>query len=206
MPTSARPRTRTRLLDAAETLMGRRGFAATSIDQIIAEVGVTKGTFFYHFPTKHDLARALIDRFAEADQAILRSKMESAEKLSDDPLQQLLIFIGLMLEVAEHFDGTAQPGCLYATYCFEAGLFEQDTKRVIAEAMLSWRAALAEKLRAAVAAHPPRREFDVESLADMLTVLFEGAFVLARTLPGTNVFGDQLRHYRTYLQLLFETP
>jgi hypothetical protein len=38
----------------------------------------------------------------------------------------------------------------------------------------------------------------------MVTVLFEGAFVVSRSLKGPGVFSAQLRHYRTYLQLLFD--
>ena len=48
------------------------------------------------------------------------------------------------------------------------------------------------------------REVDLDSLADMITVLFEGAFVLARSMDAGAVFADQLRHYRTYLQLVFD--
>ena len=199
-----RNNTRGKLLDAAEKLVNHQGFSATSIDQINAAVGVTKGTFFYHFKTKQDLARALIDRFAAADGELLRSNMERAEKLSEDPLQQVLIFTGLMLEVAEQLDSTTQPGCLYATYCFESGLFSDETKAVTAGAILKWRSALSEKLRAIVKMHPPRKPVDIESLADMLTTLFEGAFVLARTLEEKSTFRDQVQHYRTYLKLLFD--
>ena len=199
-----RNNTRGKLLDAAEKLVNHQGFSATSIDQINAAVGVTKGTFFYHFKTKQDLARALIDRFAAADGELLRSNMERAEKLSEDPLQQVLIFTGLMLEVAERLDSTTQPGCLYATYCFESGLFSDETKAVTAGAILKWRSALSEKLRAIVKMHPPRKPVDIESLADMLTTLFEGAFVLARTLEEKSTFRDQVQHYRTYLKLLFD--
>jgi TetR/AcrR family transcriptional repressor of nem operon len=196
--------TRDKLLDAAEAQIHRQGYAATSIDRVIEEVGVTKGAFFYHFKTKQDLARALIDRFAARDREMLESSLERAEKLSDDPLQQLLIFVGLLVEVAEMLDAEPHPGCLFATYCFEAGLFDDATKGVIVDAMLDWRRRVADKLRAVVEQKPPRREVDVDSLADMVTVLFEGAFVVARTLPGRQVFSAQLRHYRSYLQLLFE--
>ena len=202
MPAPRAP-TRERLLDAAHESINRRGFAATSVEDIIEGAGVTKGTFFYHFKTKADLARALIDRFAEADRAVLSASMGRAEKLSDDPLQQLLIFVGLVIEVAEQLDETPHPGCLFASYCYEGGLFDDDTRGVIEGAILSWRSAIGDKLRAAAAAHPPQAEVDVSSLADMLTVLFEGAFVVARSTSAPNVFANQLRHYRSYLQLLF---
>ena len=91
--------TRERLLDAAQAGINERGFAGTSIDQIIERAGVTKGTFFYHFKSKNELARALIERFAAADRAVLGESMARAERLAEDPLQQLLIFVGLMIEV-----------------------------------------------------------------------------------------------------------
>jgi TetR/AcrR family transcriptional repressor of nem operon len=202
MPRSG-PRTREKLLDAAEAMVNEDGFAATSIDRIIDRVGLTKGSFFYHFKTKNDLARALIDRFAAADQRILRDSMARAEKLGEDPLQQLLIFVGLLLEVAETLDQDPRPGCLFATYCYESGLFDEATHAVISDAMLNWRRILGEKLRAAAERHPPRVEVDVDSLADMMTVVFEGAFVMARCIKGPQHFAHQIRHYRNYLRLLF---
>ncbi len=195
--------TRDRLLNAAEELVNAKGFAATSIDQILARVGMSKGTFFYHFKTKDELARALIDRFAASDEQVLVSSMERAEKLSDDPRQQLFIFVGLMIEIAEQLDNQAQPNCLFATYCWENGLFDPETQSVIENALLNWRRMLGHKLRTVAQAHPPKVDVDLDSLADMITVVFEGAFVLARTVDGKDTIAEQTRHYRNYLQLLF---
>lgn len=202
-PVSPNP-TREKLLAAAESLVYEQGFAATSIDKVIERVGMTKGTFFYHFKSKNDLALALIQRYAASDLRLLHDNMARAEKLSDDPLQQVLIFTGLLLEVAETLDNNPQPGCLFATFCFESGLFDDATHTVIQQAMLSWRRVLADKLRAAAERHPPRTDLDVDSLADMATVIFEGSFVVARCLKGPKHFHDQLRHYRDYLRLLFD--
>jgi len=205
MPKSpATPSTRERLLDAAQEGINHQGFAATSIEQIIERAGVTKGAFFYHFKSKNELARALIDRFAAVDREVLEGGMQRAERLADRPLEQLLIFVGLMIEVAEQLDATPNPGCLFATYCFEGGLFDDDTRNVISEAIASWRCIVGEKLRAAANEHLPVEPIDLDSLADMISVLFEGAFVVARSTDTRAVFASQLRHYRTYLKLLFE--
>src|SRR5690606_30813305 len=59
--------TRERLLDAAEQLYLERGYGATSVEAIVAAAGLTKGALFHHFPTKHDLALALIERYATSD-------------------------------------------------------------------------------------------------------------------------------------------
>lgn len=204
MPPGSGVATREKLLDAAESMINRQGYAATSIDRILEKVGMTKGTFFYHFKTKAELARALIDRFAASDRQVLHANMKRAEKLDEDPLQQLLIFVGLLIEVAEGLDESPQPGCLFATYCFESGLFEEETHAVIRNAMLEWRRVVSDKIRAACEKHPPRSDVDVDGLADMITVLFEGSFVMSRTFEGPGVFAAQLRHYRDYLRLVFD--
>ena len=189
-------------MDSAEALILGNGFSGTSIDQIIDKVGITKGAFFYHFKTKDELARSLIDRYVEADRRLLHDSMARAENLSRDPLQQLLIFVGLFLEVAER-SSEPNPGCLFASYCYESGQFDDEMQEVVGEAILEWRRVIGAKLEEAVAAHPPKEPIHLASLADMLTVVFEGAFILSRVLKGPKVFAEQLRHYRRYIELLF---
>jgi AcrR family transcriptional regulator len=55
--------TRGRILDAAEASVLEKGFAATSIEELIAAVGITKSGFFYHFKDKGELAKALLTRY-----------------------------------------------------------------------------------------------------------------------------------------------
>jgi|GEM_PF-1128513 len=54
-------RTRTRILDAAETLFARLGFDGTSTARIAHAAAVPKGLLFYYFPAKPDILSALID-------------------------------------------------------------------------------------------------------------------------------------------------
>ncbi|MDD3519164.1 MAG: TetR/AcrR family transcriptional regulator, partial [Chromatiales bacterium] len=55
------PGARERILLTAHDLFYRDGVRATGIDRIIAESGVTKVTFYRHFPSKNDLIRAFLD-------------------------------------------------------------------------------------------------------------------------------------------------
>jgi TetR/AcrR family transcriptional repressor of nem operon len=197
--------TRERLLDAAESLILDQGFAATAVDAILERAGLTKGAFFHHFPTKTDLAHALVERYAAADAAHLESFMARAERLARDPLQQLLVFVGLFEEALEELAGP-RPGCLFASYCYEAGLFDAETHAVIRRAISHWRERLGAKLREVAAQRPPRLDVDLETLADLMFVVSEGAFVLSRTMDEREAMAAQLRHYRSYLELLFAEP
>ena len=60
--------TRSRVLDAALASFGTRGFEATSLDAIAADLGVRKQTILYYFPTKDALLAGVID--ASADELI----------------------------------------------------------------------------------------------------------------------------------------
>jgi TetR/AcrR family transcriptional repressor of nem operon len=54
-----------RILDAAEALVASRGFNAFSYAHVADELGITKASLHYHFPSKAQLGEALIARYAE---------------------------------------------------------------------------------------------------------------------------------------------
>ena len=148
------------------------------------------------------MAQALVERFADYDLGYLEQNMRRAENLSRDPLQQMLIFIGLFIEGAESLS-EPYPGCLFASFIYESGLFEDSTLGVITGAYTAWRERLGGKLREIVELHPPAEEVDLDSLAEMLTVVFEGAFIVSKTQREPEVVAEQLIHYRRYIELLF---
>ena len=93
--------TRTRILDAAQDMILDYSYSGMSVDQLIGQLGLTKGAFFHHFDSKTDLATTLIQRFSDEGNATLREMLARSQKLSDDPLQQLLIMVGLFIEEFE---------------------------------------------------------------------------------------------------------
>jgi AcrR family transcriptional regulator len=54
-------RTRQRLLDAARSLFGERGYGGTSIDEVVRAAGVTKGAMYHHFRDKDELFRSVVE-------------------------------------------------------------------------------------------------------------------------------------------------
>lgn len=76
---------RVRILQVATNLFARRGFAAVSLRDIAAAVGVTKAALYYHFPSKDELywevLRDLMDRMAAVIQDEARSSRPTDEKI-----------------------------------------------------------------------------------------------------------------------------
>lgn len=54
---------RNEILDAADELFGQKGFDGTSTNDILAKVGIARGTLYYHFRSKEAIMDALIERY-----------------------------------------------------------------------------------------------------------------------------------------------
>jgi TetR/AcrR family transcriptional repressor of nem operon len=196
--------TRDRILDAAQAQVMERGFAATSVDAIQEAAGISRGTFFYHFASKDELARALIERYARQDHELTESLMARAENLATDPLQQALVFMGLFEELFREV-GPVRAGCLFASYSYEAQLFDEETHRLIADSLEHFRRIFGGKLEQAIDRHPPVvPDVDPYDLADLASSAFQGAYVLWRVTNESERIAMPIEHFRKYLELLFD--
>jgi len=195
--------TRNKIMDVAQQMVLDVGLSGTSVEKVIEGADISKGTFFYHFKTKHDLAAALIERYADNDAQHYFDTMEKAEQLSRDPLQQVLIFIGLFIEDMEQLEDPF-PGCLYASYCYQSGAISGDVMLKVERMLLFWRDRLSAKFEELVAEYPPQIPVQCNHLADHVTTTFEGAFILVKVMKEPKLAAEQLIQCRNYVELLFK--
>lgn len=190
--------TRERILDAAEHLVIENGYAATSVDHVIAASASSKGAFFHHFDSKRELARALVGRYVEADLAHLSDALDKTAEIGD-PAERALAFVRVFEDASEELM-REQSGCLYISVLTERQLTYDGTADQIRSAIVTWREAYADLLRAALDSRSASA--DVDALADHLFVTFEGAFLLARTAGDPGHMRSQLRTLRVLLEAL----
>lgn len=208
MLNAARPKrgeTRERLLAIAEAAVLEKGFSATSIDELIAGAGITKGGFFYHFKDKAELAKALLLRYLDHDERVLGEIFTRAEELHEDPLHGFLIALKLFAEMLANLPDT-HPGCLAASYCYQDQLFSQEIRDLNAAGMLAWRTRFRGCLDRIAARYPPRSEVDLDVLADMAATLVEGGIILSKVLKDATILPKQVLAYRDYVRLVFAAP
>ncbi len=194
--------TREHILATAESIILQRGYSGTSIEEIIGEAGITKGGFFYHFDGKNDLAKNLMLRYLDKDVKFFTGLAERAQSLTEDPLQQLLIFLKLMAEAMGDLPGT-HPGCLVASFTYEAQQFDDDIRELNAQGVLSWRRIFLEHFEKVLEKYPMKIEKPLEELADMLSSIIEGGIVMSKVLNDGRILPNQLLHYRNYIRLVF---
>jgi len=202
MQQTMKPSARERLLELAEVSVIQKGFAGTSIDELVAGAGITKSGFFYHFRDKSELALALLQRHFERDNEILDGLFNRARELHDDPLHAFLIGLKLFAEMLTDLPEN-HPGCLAASICYQDQLFNREVRELNARGTLTWRTRFRGYLEEIARVHPPRIEVDLQALADMVSALVEGGIVLNKLLKEPKLLATQIMLYRSFVQQVF---
>lgn len=85
------------ILDAAERLFGTKGFDGTSTNDILNEIGIARGTLYYHFKSKEEILDAMIGRMTDQ----LLAKAEAIVTRKDVHVLQRFTMMMLALNVSE---------------------------------------------------------------------------------------------------------
>lgn len=194
--------TRERILAAAEPMVLSKGFAGTSLDELVRATGLTKGAFFHHFRGKADLARALVERYAHNDYELFERLAAEADQRSNDPLDSVLLFLMLFEHYIEEL-AEAPAGCVFAAYTYEGLQFEASIHSFIAESFRRWGSLYEAKFGQVLACYRPRIEVTARELAEMIVAIIEGGFILSRSYRDPHLVARQSRQFRNYVELLF---
>jgi TetR/AcrR family transcriptional regulator, transcriptional repressor for nem operon len=193
---------RERILALAESAVLEKGFAATSIEELIVAAGITKSGFFYHFKDKGELAVALMERYIAHNDAILSDIFRRADELNEDPLHGFLVALKLFAEMTADLPG-AHPGCLVASFCYQDRLFSQEVRDLTFRGVTRWRALFLERLERIAARYPPKIPVEMRALADMANTLVDGGIIQSRVMRDKDILPQQVMLYRDFVRAVF---
>lgn len=188
-----------RLLDATLYLVRSKGYSATTVDDVCAEAGLTKGSFFHHFESKEDLALAAADHFAAMASGLFAA---APYHKPEDPLERVLGYIDFRAAILR--------GELPEFTCF-LGTMVQETYdshpaiRAACERHISEHAAeVAKDIALAKKKYAPKAPWTPESMGLFTQAVLQGAFVLAKAKGGPAVAAECVSHLRRYVAGQFE--
>jgi TetR/AcrR family transcriptional regulator, transcriptional repressor for nem operon len=199
-PLPANAGARQKLLASALSLIRQKGYSSTSVDELCAEAGVTKGAFFHHFKSKDALAVAAANHWSEITGAFFETAPYHRQ---GDPLERVLGYLDfrkalLKGEIAEYT-------CLVGTMVQELYEISPDI-RGACEASISGHAATLEPdIAAAMKRYRVRAAWTAASLALHTQAVLQGAFILAKAKGDAAVAAASIDHLRRYIELLFQT-
>ena len=126
-----------------------------------------------------------------------------AEELTDDPLQQMLVFVKLLAEMMADLEGL-HPGCLVASFTYESHHVNEEVRQITADSVKDWRRLFREQIDKINKKYTPNCDTNSDDLADMLSTIIEGGIIVSRAVNDPDILVKQLLEYRSYLQLLYQ--
>ena len=194
-----RPGAREKLLEASFVLIREKGYSATSVDELCAKAGVTKGAFFHHFQSKDALAVAAVDRWSEVSRAFFQTGPYHEHR---NPLDRFLGYLDFRKALLK--GEVAQFSCLAGTMVQEVYATHAEIREAC-EASISGLAATVEAdIAEAMKLYGVRARWSAQSLALYTQAVLQGAFILAKAKSGPDVAAASIDHLRRYIELLFK--
>jgi len=189
---------KTKLLDATLKVVRGKGYSATRIEDVCAEAGLTKGSFFHHFKSKEDLALAAVAHWnAHGSQIFAAASYHDAP----DPLSRLIAYIefrkAILTGELPNFT------CFAGTIIQEAYQTHPDVSAACERNISDHAKTLEADIRAATRVHRVSGTWTPESPALHIQAVIQGGFILAKAKGSAAVAADSLDHLRRYVELLF---
>lgn len=174
----------------------RKGFSATSVDEICTLSQMTKGAFFHHFSDKEGFGLALLDHFEQEGRLRMQAHLPLRKRSARSQLHAYLDLLGDMYGEDARF----REGCLFAILAYESSDPSSPLRRACAAALERWmegaRAQFAQII-ALLETPPPVR---AEDLAEHLLVVIEGALVMGRVRDPAVAIARALAQFRSYAE------
>jgi AcrR family transcriptional regulator len=155
--------TRERIVEAAAELFYAQGLRAVSADKIIERAGITKVTFYRHFPSKDDLIVAYLERRAAWERDAVLGASAAAHGNVDETIR--LVSEGIGRESCT----PGFRGCPFINAAAEYADAEHPVRKVVDEHR-AWFLSMLEKLTASIGIDDP-------TVAEELMMLRDGAMV-----------------------------
>jgi TetR/AcrR family transcriptional repressor of nem operon len=193
--------TRTRLLEAARDTIRAKGYTASTVDDICAAAGVSKGSFFHHFASKEELGIAAIEQWNATTLALFESQPYAA---LPDPRDRVFGFVDFRDALIR---GTIPEfTCLIGTTIQETYATHPDLRAIGDQGLSAHIAVLARDLEAARQRYTPSAAWNPESVATFMEAVLQGGFIFAKSKQDLVVAKDCIGHLRNYLETLLGKP
>jgi TetR/AcrR family transcriptional repressor of nem operon len=194
----AKPDARSKLLEAALSVIRAKGYSATTVDELCAAAGVTKGAFFHHFKSKDALGVAAAEHWSEITGALFA---EAPYHRQADPVARVVGYVAFRKGLLQ--GGVPDFTCLVGTMVQETYQTVPAIRDACDRSISRHAATLEADIEAAMRDRRLSPPWTARSLALHTQAVLQGAFILAKAKGSAEIAADSIDHLIRYLTLLF---
>ena len=167
---------RDRILEAACEAIAQKSFNGCGLNEILAQAGVPKGSFYHYFRSKEDLGVAVVERARDGFVTQVR------DILADRRVPALQRLRAMLDHLRAHCAASpaAMRGCLIAKLALEISELSEPVRAAVKCTYDQWGGLIAQIVREAQAAGDVAAHQDPERLANLIVNLWEGALIRMR--------------------------
>ena len=186
-----KPTARGRLIESATQLMLGKGFSSTTVDEICAHAGASKGSFYHFFESKEALGLAVLDEYYNRG---LEKLGNGQHATVEDPVQRSIAFLNHLESVSEELWGH---GCLMGTFALDLAETSPVIRAAVSAVFSDAVRRFAEQFEPLC--DPSLGERESEELAEHFVTVLEGAIVLAKAHEDWGFVRRALQRFRQEL-------
>jgi len=187
--------TRERLIESARFLFWERGFAGTSMADLLAHAGVNSGSFYHFFESKEALLRSVLEGYIHALRPMV---VDPAFAQTDEPVERIF---AILAGYRGRILGTeCRYGCPLGRLALEIDPENRPAHKLIAENFQGWIGAVRECVEQIRERLPEGT--DPESLATYVLAVMEGGVMLSRSYGSVEPFDRTVAQLRQHFALL----
>ena len=186
--------TRLMILQKAADLIYKRGYQATSVDDIIAVTNVTKGAFFYHFKSKDDMGVAMVN---EVVRPAMRHFFLEPLRKAKDPVQTILrVMKQLLLESPLQVNY----GCPAGNLADEMASWNAGFNRALSGLTDELQEVLAELIQKGKESGEIRKTVNGRQVAKFIMAGYWGIRIIGKVEKNNEGYKVYLKELRAYLK------
>lgn len=187
--------TRDRLIESARYLFWERGFAGTSMADLLAHAGVNSGSFYHFFESKEALLREVLEGYLHALRPMV---VDPAFARTEEPLGRIFAILAGYRERVLQTE--CKYGCPLGRLALEIDPENRPAHRLIAENFRGWIQAVRECVDEMKQQLPEGT--DTDALATYVLAVMEGAVMLSRSYGSVEPFDLTISQLREHFRLL----
>lgn len=187
--------TRARLLESARYLFWERGFAGTSMADLLAHAEANSGSFYHFFESKEALLRAVLETYLQGLRPVI---VEPAFRQTNNPLERIFAILAGYRERILQTD--SKYGCPLGRLALEIDPENRPAHRLIADNFQGWIGAIRECLDQMKERLPPNTDSD--ALSTYVLAVMEGGVMLSRSYGSVEPFDRAVKQLREHFRLL----